>query len=79
MDLVNEEKVDPNTVNGGFEFNGYHRYTEEGTSSWWSSPSDTFLFSFGPVAGYGLYQKRDLKFHFPPWGTSIYLLKKLEE
>lgn len=79
MDLVNKEKVDPNTVNGGFEFNGYHRYTEEATGIWWSSPSDTYVLSFGAVEGYGSYKTRDVGFLFPPRQVPMYLLKKLEE
>jgi hypothetical protein len=54
--LVQELKVEPCHIDGGFEFNGYHCYQRDfrpraGLSWWWVSRED-YLITLGPLSGY---------------------------
>ncbi len=54
--LVNERKVEPCNIDGGFEFNGYHCYSQSfrvrpGLSWWWVNRED-FVVTLGPLPGY---------------------------
>lgn len=54
-DLMARHGLTPREVDGGFEFNGLHRYDPaflpRNGRSWWASASDTFMLSFTPVPG----------------------------
>ncbi len=54
-DLMARHGLTPREVDGGFEFNGLHRYdpafVPRNGRSWWASASDTFVLSFTPVPG----------------------------
>lgn len=54
--LINELHADPCRVDGGFEFNGYHCYSQDymerpGLSWWWIKGED-YLITLGPLPGY---------------------------
>lgn len=54
--LVQELKVEPCHIDGGFEFNGYHCYQQDfhpraGLSWWWVTRED-YLITLGPLTGY---------------------------
>jgi hypothetical protein len=56
--LVQDLKVEPCHLDGGFEFNGYHCYNQDfkgrpGLSWWWVSRED-YLLTLGPLPGYRL-------------------------
>ncbi|MGD9781052.1 MAG: ArnT family glycosyltransferase [Kiritimatiellia bacterium] len=59
-DLVLRRQVAPERIDGGFEFNGWHRYDPAHPAdrqpvpgrSWWWVADDEFAIAMGPVPGY---------------------------
>jgi Dolichyl-phosphate-mannose-protein mannosyltransferase len=56
--LSQMDGVNPEAVDGGPEFNGWHlydeTYVESDAKSWWWVKDDKYLLSFQPVNGYGV-------------------------
>lgn len=54
--LIKELRHDPCRVDGGFEFNGYHCYSqgfrEKPKMSWWWVEADDYVLTLGPLPGY---------------------------
>lgn len=54
--LVNDLKVNPCNIDGGFEFNGYHCYRRDFHRkpglSWWWVKREEYLLALGPIRGY---------------------------
>lgn len=54
--LTNELHADPCRVDGGFEFNGYHCYSQDYVEtpnlSWWWIKGEDYLITLGPLPGY---------------------------
>jgi hypothetical protein len=51
--LMQEEQISPNRIDGGFEFNGWYLYDpkKRPRDSWWVDKDD-YVVSFGPLSGY---------------------------
>jgi hypothetical protein len=80
--LTEEKKLSPYQIDGGYEFNGWHRRMKEKNEgngkSWWWVESDDYVVSFGELKGLG-YEK--IKgFPFEQWAPvqtdSVYVLKR---
>ncbi|MFH1112853.1 MAG: glycosyltransferase family 39 protein [Pseudomonadota bacterium] len=54
--LLQERRVDPCSIDGGFEFNGYHCYSQSFRArpglSWWWVDRENFVLTLGPLPGY---------------------------
>jgi hypothetical protein len=78
--LLREMRVDPCTVDGGFEFNGYYCYRNDfipvpGLSWWWVSRED-YVITLGPLPGYRVLRKFPFQRYCGPPGA-IHLLQPL--
>ena len=78
--VLQEMRVDPCTVDGGFEFNGYYCYRNDfqprpGLSWWWVSRED-YLITLGPLPGYRVLRIFPFQRHCGPPGV-IHLLQSL--
>jgi hypothetical protein len=59
-ELVEVQLISPDRIDGGFEFNGWHRYDPAHPAdrdppagrSWWWVDDDEFVIALGPVPGY---------------------------
>jgi len=78
--LTGQLAVSPNEINGGFEFNGWHRPVKERTygqfKSWWWVDQENFLITFGPMDGFHEIGNSPFDTYLPPGTDSIYILKK---
>jgi hypothetical protein len=82
--LLNELKISPEEIDGGFEFNGWFNagpcnpHDRKG-KSWWFVTDDEYVISFGAVDGYNkigsFYYSQRLSFN----QDSIYILKRPEK
>ncbi len=78
--LVSEERVRPDDIDGGFEFNAWYlcdpNYRPSPEKSWCWVTNDDFMIAFGPVPGY----KEMKRYHFqrwlPPGEGTILILRK---
>ena len=78
--VLRELRVDPCTVDGGFEFNGYYCYRNDfhpapGLSWWWVSRED-YLITLGPLPGYRVLRVFPFQRYGGPPGA-IHLLQPL--
>jgi hypothetical protein len=79
--LVNELKIEPKEIDGGFEFNGWYSTGEQNPilqneKSWWFVANDQYVISFGQINGYVKYQSYPYC-QFMTWtNDSIFILKK---
>ncbi len=80
-DLVEVQKISPESIDGGFEFNGLHFYSpyqvKTPGKSWWWVKDDLYLVTFGPVEGYESIGKHSFNRWLPPRTGYIYTLKKI--
>jgi hypothetical protein len=79
-DLVEVQKISPESIDGGFEFNGLHsyapHYVKTPGKSWWWVKDDLYLITFGPVKGYESIGKHSFNRWLPPRTGYIYTLKR---
>jgi hypothetical protein len=78
--LMQENQISPNHINGGFEFNGWYlydskyKYKPEKTWQWFDR--DDYIVSFKLVTGYEEVKRYPFR-RWLPWGEgNIFLLKK---
>ena len=78
--LTEEIKISPKKIDGGFEFNGWHKTAEEkneeGPKSWWWVADDEYVISFGELGWFNKYKAFPFKTYLPPATDTIYILKK---
>lgn len=77
--LVNEQKIPPEKIDGGFEFNGWYKPgpIEHGRAkSWWWVASDEYCVTFGPLDGFQCVAKFPFTRWLPPATDSLCVLKK---
>jgi hypothetical protein len=79
--VLREMRVDPCTVDGGFEFNGYYCYRNDfhpapGLSWWWVSRED-YVITLGPLPGYRVLRVFPFQRYCGPPGA-IHLLQPLQ-
>ena len=79
--LVQELKVDPCRVDGGFEFNGYHCYRPDFKArermSWWWVHDERYMLTLGPLPGYSVIRNYPFERHLGQEGN-IHVLQKAE-
>lgn len=55
-DLMEESRILPNNIDGGYEFNGWYlydfKYKRSRDKSYWWVDNDDYIISFGPLDGY---------------------------
>ena len=80
-DLINEGKVRPNQIDGGYEFNGWYLYdakykTKPEKSGWWVD-DDEYTITSGPLPGYFEVKK----YPFTRWllgsESNVYVLRRI--
>ena len=73
-------EADPTTMDGGFEYNGYHsydpRYESTPTKSWWWVADDAIQIGFGPMPGTEVLRRIPYGTWFPPDSRSIAVLRR---
>ena len=78
--LTNEMSKSPNQIDGGFEFNGWHRPVKERTfgayKSWWWVDEDDYVISFGDLGGFHKMDTFLFNTYLPPATDTIFILKK---
>jgi hypothetical protein len=71
----------PETIDGGFEYNGYRRFERSGGGapagkSWWWVKDDVFVVAFSPVRGYDVVERWPVRTVLPRTPREIVLLKR---
>ena len=80
--LTKDQKVSPLKIDGGYEFNGWHRIRNEkneGTSkSWWWVEEDEYAVTFGGLKGLGFRKIKAFPYEtYLPLGVdSVFILRK---
>ena len=82
--LIQEEQVSPNRIDGGFEFNGWHLYSSDypiykhrkNNLAWWWVEQDDYIVAFRPLKGYDVIKQYHLKNWLPFRFDRILILQK---
>jgi len=82
-DLLANQHVKPEEMDGGFEFNAWYFFNPDfdqlsAKKSWWWVQDDAYLISFGPVPGYSALKEYPYTRWLPPGHGSILVSKKSE-
>lgn len=79
--LVKEYQVPPNSIDGGFEFNGWYlyqpNYQKTPNKSWWWVDQDDYIISFGPLANYEEIKRYSFSKWLPFGPENILVLQKI--
>lgn len=80
LDFLQKEKnVSPSRIDGGFEFNGWHKPGEldyHSAKSWWWVDRDDYAVTFGQLDGFSKEKGFPYLRWLPPGTDSIYILKR---
>lgn len=80
--LVQDLKIDPNKIDGGFEFNGTLVLKKSKLApyspvhSWWWVTDDTYMITFGPMKGYHTIKTFPYEQYLSTQTDSIFVLKR---
>jgi hypothetical protein len=87
--LLNDEKILPNYIDGGYEFNAWYLYDSKNTyainfqadpkkpgKSWWYVDEDDYLITFGSVNNYEQLEKYSTGRWLPFGPENIFVLRK---
>jgi hypothetical protein len=74
-ELLAKKQVEPKNLDGGFEFNGWYKYDTFTMTNWWVV-DDTYVISFGQIAGYEPITRYTYKRWLPPREGTIFVLKR---
>jgi hypothetical protein len=82
-DLMANEQVKPDEIDGGFEFNALYFFNPnpdvlKTDKSWWWVQNDTYMISFGPVPGYSALKEYSYTRWLPPGQGAVIASKKTE-
>ena len=74
----------PETLDGGFEYNGFHRFEAMPRiavpdKSWWWVKDDLYCVTFEPRAGYRLLQAWDVRAWLPTTPAKVLLLERVSD
>jgi hypothetical protein len=76
--LLTEQHAEISSIDGGFEWNGWHLYDREYRTSpdksWWWVRDDQWVLSFGPIPGRREAHRVDFSRWLPPWGQGAVLV-----
>ena len=79
-DLIEVQKIDPRSIDGGFEYNALRfydpGYVVSPDKSWWWVQDDAYVIAFGPLPGYTEVGQRPFARWMPARAGSIYALRK---
>jgi 4-amino-4-deoxy-L-arabinose transferase-like glycosyltransferase len=78
-DLTDHQRVRPEDIDGGLEFNGYYLYrpdyqTRPGRDFWWIE-GDTYQITFHPLPGCSAVREYHFAHWLPPYSGSLWVLK----
>ena len=80
--LTHKAGISPNQIDGGFEFNGWHRpipgRVYDTQKSWWWVDREDYVVSFGDLGGFRKIKAFSYPTYLPPKMDSLFILKKLE-
>jgi 4-amino-4-deoxy-L-arabinose transferase-like glycosyltransferase len=78
--LTKDQKVSPQRIDGGVEFNGWFlydkNYAREKDKSWWWVVDDEFIVSFGPLPGYEVEESYPFTRIMPPGRAAVLILRR---
>ncbi len=79
--LTTEMEILPTYIDGGFEFNGWHKHSDrspesKNLKSWWFVDKDDYVISFGEICGFSKVKSFSYKKYLPLKQDSIFILKK---
>ncbi len=81
--LTRVEGIAAAEIDGGFEFNGWHKpgkpVQPQKGKSWWWVQDDRYLITMGVRSGYAVYRTFPFRRWLPPGEGAIYVLKRHEE
>ncbi len=77
---LQQEKISPEQIDGGYEFNGWFLYDPKyhgsrHKSDWWVQ-DDEYILSFGQIAGYEIHREYNYAHWMPPYEGKILVLKR---
>ncbi len=76
--LTQTKKITPNQIDGGFEFNGWHKpgpRDSGGGKSWWWVDREDYIVTFGDMDGFTKEKGFPYECWLPPGVDSIFILK----
>ena len=77
--LTHEKSISPNQIDGGFEFNGWHKTkaerNENSPKSWWWVDEDDYVVTFGKMDGFEKMKGYPYQRFLPPGVDSVFILK----
>ncbi len=76
--LTKEKNIPPNRLDGGFEFNGWHKPGPKGERagiSWWWVEKEDFVVTFGDMDNFTKQKGFPYERWLPPGVDSVYILK----
>jgi hypothetical protein len=78
--LIVEEKVAPNRIDGGYEFNGWvqhdPKYEPKADPVYWKLADPEYIVSFGPIVGYREVGRHPIDRWLPSTKAEIFVLQK---
>lgn len=79
-DLLTVDKVRPNQIDGGYEFNGLFtydaKYLPDDNKSWWWVVDDDYVIASGALEGYKVFKQYSFKRWLVPGDSKIFVLVK---
>ncbi len=76
--MTQELKINPDKIDGGFEFNAWNfydpNYKINNDKSWWWVQDDEYLLAFGVISGYNVF--KSLSYNTFLSSKKIYILKR---
>jgi hypothetical protein len=80
--LETEQRVRPDEIDGGYEFNGWYLYDSNYRASpgksWYWVARDDFMIAFGPVPGFAEMKRYHFQRWLPPGQGSILVLRRTQ-
>ena len=76
--LTQEKNISPNRIDGGFEFNGWHKpgpLVRDGDKSWWWVDRDDYVVAFGDIPSFTKEKSFPYGRWLPPGVDSVYVLR----
>lgn len=81
--LMQESKISPNHIDGGYEFNGWYlyniKYKGKREKSWWWVDKDDYMISFSALDGYKEVKRYPFKKWLPFGPTNILVSRKITD